>query len=191
MYVRTARFARHRPLPYSHLQHSAPPWWRCPLCSRAFGVLAVMDQPADQWRSLNTPLQELCLHNTLPTGQSFRWRKTSSDTYTGVIGQRVVQLRQLQEDVHWRVVARGPAAPDHKDAEVMREYLNLDTSLAALSAEWCSRDGRFTRISPCIPGARMLQQDPTGTISHPVLSRYLHLKNRRRLQCFPFDILSR
>lgn len=123
---------------------------------------AVSMQPAAQWQSLNTPWHELYLHNTLPTGQSFRWRRTTSDTYTGVIGQRVVQLKQLENDVHWRIVARGPLAPEHEDAASMRSYFNLDTSLATLSTEWSERDNRFRRIAPCIPGARMLQQDPTG-----------------------------
>jgi len=45
---------------------------------------------AQEWRSLAMPKKELCLAFTLPTGQSFRWRKTGEDTYTGVIHQRVV-----------------------------------------------------------------------------------------------------
>lgn len=63
------------------------------------------------WVSLNTPPEELCLANTLVTGQSFRWRRTDDassphDTYTGVIGQRLVQMRQLPGDVLYRVLAR-------------------------------------------------------------------------------------
>lgn len=45
------------------------------------------------WRSLGTSKQELRLEYTLPTGQSFRWRETGRDEYTGVIGQRVVRSR--------------------------------------------------------------------------------------------------
>eukprot|EP00878_Enallax_costatus_P022424 GHUV01023788.1.p2 GENE.GHUV01023788.1~~GHUV01023788.1.p2 ORF type:complete len:170 (+),score=14.38 GHUV01023788.1:114-623(+) len=161
MFRVTASCARHRPL-HRHLQPTAPLNRGSTIIRRYCCVTAVMDQPYGRWQSLNTPQQELCVHNTLPTGQSFRWRRTSSDTYTGVIGQRVVQLRQLEDDVHWRVVARGPLAPESGDADVMRDYFNLDTSLKTLSAEWSSRDDRFRRIAPCIPGARMLQQDPTG-----------------------------
>lgn len=43
-----------------------------------------------RWRSLGTPRSELSLDFTLPTGQSFRWRRTGSGEYTGVVGQRVV-----------------------------------------------------------------------------------------------------
>ena len=42
------------------------------------------------WRSLAMPKKELCLAFTLPTGQSFRWRKTGDDVYTGVVHKRVV-----------------------------------------------------------------------------------------------------
>lgn len=65
----------------------------------------------DSWVSLNTPPEELLLANTLVTGQSFRWRSTTQpnslyDTYTGVIGQRLVEMRQLPADVQYRVLAR-------------------------------------------------------------------------------------
>ena len=46
---------------------------------------------AQEWRSLAMPRSELCLAFTLPTGQSFRWRKTGEDLYTGVVHQRVVR----------------------------------------------------------------------------------------------------
>lgn len=40
--------------------------------------------------SLGAPAAEVQLRFTLPTGQSFRWRPTGEDEYTGVIGSRVV-----------------------------------------------------------------------------------------------------
>lgn len=50
---------------------------------------------AREWRSLAMPKKELCLAFTLPTGQSFRWRKTGDDVYTGVVHKRVVSLASL------------------------------------------------------------------------------------------------
>jgi hypothetical protein len=92
-----------------------------------------------KWTHLRTPRTELNLHFTLPTGQSFRWKRTSVDEYTGVIGHRVVrcllrrekeqswmawpttthkyclfmqvQLRHVEDDVEWRVVARANKSP--------------------------------------------------------------------------------
>ena len=42
------------------------------------------------WHSLAAPPSELRLEFTLPTGQSFRWRQTGPQEFTGVVQQRVV-----------------------------------------------------------------------------------------------------
>jgi hypothetical protein len=47
------------------------------------------------WVSLGTPKRELTLSNTLPTGQSFRWYRTEGNTFTGVVGERVVRYRSI------------------------------------------------------------------------------------------------
>ena len=62
------------------------------------------------WISLGTSAKELRLDNTLPTGQSFRWRKTTEGDYVGVIGQRVVSMRQEEDDVLYRVHCRPTEA---------------------------------------------------------------------------------
>ena len=46
--------------------------------------------PGAGWQLLDTPPSELRLEFTLPTGQSFRWRRTGPQEYTGVVQQRVV-----------------------------------------------------------------------------------------------------
>ena len=48
--------------------------------------------------------KELRLENTLPTGQSFRWRETTEGDYVGVIGERVVSIEEA-DDVLYRVHA--------------------------------------------------------------------------------------
>ncbi|WIA29588.1 hypothetical protein OEZ86_012079 [Tetradesmus obliquus] len=145
-------------------------------------VAGIADQAA--WRSLGTPQSQLLLHNTLPTGQSFRWRLTAApDTYTGVIGQRVVQLRQLLDDVQWRVLARGPGASPEADAAALREYFNLDAAdLAVLYSEWCSRDARFAAVSPHLPGARMLRQDPVECLFEFICSSNNHISRIHGMQ---------
>ena len=56
-------------------------------------------QPACQgtakWQSLGTSRQELTLDFTLPTGQSFRWRKSGEAEYTGVLNQRLVRISEM------------------------------------------------------------------------------------------------
>ena len=61
-----------------------------------------------KWRSLEAGKDDLSLDRTLPTGQSFRWQKVEEydendenekkySTYVGVIGRRVVQIRERME----------------------------------------------------------------------------------------------
>lgn len=109
--------------------------------------------PSAPWVSLGTPAEELRLEFTLLTGQSFRWVQTGEGRYTGVIGQRVVEMRQHDSDVSYRVLARGPAAPPEGDAAAIADYFNLGTSLAALRAQWSKADDRFAAVTPYLPGA--------------------------------------
>lgn len=48
-----------------------------------------------EWQSLEAPSDELKLDFTLPTGQSFRWRRTGEAEFTGVVDNRVVSCRHL------------------------------------------------------------------------------------------------
>jgi 8-oxoguanine DNA glycosylase, N-terminal domain len=121
------------------------------------------------------------LDNTLPTGQSFRWRPTSPGVYTGVVGQRVVQLRQLPSDVEWRVLARGPSADADGDAAALRDYLNLETSLTALAEGWAAADARFAALAPHLPGCRMLRQDPVETLFSFICSSNNHIRHEAYL----------
>ncbi len=45
------------------------------------------------WQSLGASPAELTLDFTLPTGQSFRWRRTGEAEFTGVVDNRVVSCR--------------------------------------------------------------------------------------------------
>ena len=44
------------------------------------------------WQPLGTPRTELNLHCTLPTGQTFRWKKTGIEEYTGVVASLVARF---------------------------------------------------------------------------------------------------
>ena len=54
------------------------------------------------WRSLKVPPAELRLDFTLPTGQSFRWKKHTDGCYVGVVRNRAFQLRETAKDVQYR-----------------------------------------------------------------------------------------
>jgi N-glycosylase/DNA lyase len=84
------------------------------------------------WVSLRTPRTELVLNHTLPTGQSFRWRLNTDGDYVGVIGKRVVSMRQATDDVLYRVHCRPNGEDATHDAAALADYFNLSVSLASL-----------------------------------------------------------
>ncbi|GLI60349.1 hypothetical protein VaNZ11_002470, partial [Volvox africanus] len=127
------------------------------------------------WHALGAPPQELQLDFCLPTGQSFRWRLTGEKEYTGVIGNRLVCLRQLEDDVLYRVLARGQDADPAADATVLHDYFNLDTSLGHLATGWATSCSRFRDVSPHFPGARMLRQDPLECLFQFICSSNNHI----------------
>ncbi|MCO5593999.1 hypothetical protein L7F22_048018 [Adiantum nelumboides] len=55
----------------------------------------------NQWRSLGIDQSELSLALTLPTGQSFRWKLTGDNEYTGVVDEYLFTLRQTPTDVEF------------------------------------------------------------------------------------------
>ncbi|GLC39594.1 hypothetical protein PLESTB_000809200 [Pleodorina starrii] len=127
------------------------------------------------WHALGAPPQELQLDFCLPTGQSFRWRRTGDNEYTGVIGDRLVCLVQLPDDVRYRVLARGRDASSADDAAVLRDYFNLDTRLSQLATGWAASCSRFRDVSPHFPGARMLRQDPLECLFQFICSSNNHI----------------
>ena len=84
------------------------------------------------WVSLRTPRTELVLNHTLPTGQSFRWRLNTDGDYVGVIGKRVVSMRQATDDVLYRVHCR-PNGEDATRVTGLRAIHALAASCAASS----------------------------------------------------------
>lgn len=60
-----------------------------------------------KFESLNVPRDELRISKCLPAGQSFSWRKVSADSFVGVLGHRVFQLNELENDTLFRCLYDG------------------------------------------------------------------------------------
>ena len=58
--------------------------------ARAPQQFSIPAPPKMEWQSLAASSAELTLDFTLPTGQSFRWRRTGKAEFTGVVDNRVV-----------------------------------------------------------------------------------------------------
>lgn len=61
-------------------------------------------------------------------------------------------MRQEENDVLFRVLARGAGAVPCGDAAALHDYFNLGSRMAKLTAHWAERDPRFRSIHPYFPG---------------------------------------
>ncbi len=156
------------------------------------------NQNEENWKSLRTTRDDLSLDRTLPTGQSFRWQKVEEydendenekkySTYVGVIGRRVVQIRERMEfeeeeeksyettTIEFRVLNTNESnickSEDKENGEQeeeqvtkdVRAYFNLDDPipLKDLFEQFSKADPyRFGRLSAYVRGARTLRQPP-------------------------------
>lgn len=86
-----------------------------------------------------------------------------------------MRLRQLEGDVQYRVIARGAGASPDGDAAALADYFNLSTSLAALVPGWAAACARYAAVTPHLPGARMLRQDPLECLFSFICSQNNHI----------------
>ncbi|KAG5455657.1 MAG: N-glycosylase/DNA lyase [Olpidium bornovanus] len=108
----------------------------------------------DAWISLGAPPEELRLDTTLRGGQSFRWRPTGDQECEAtdvLFCHRTTQSTARDRD---QIRAR------------LRDYFQLDVSLAELYRHWSLADPHFARLAGAVGlrGIRVLKQDPTETL---------------------------
>lgn len=137
-----------------------------------------------KFQDLQVSPAELRPSATLTTGQCFHWsvlsqRENSSEDSTDGIpisawgshnatewigtlrthfGESVVVvLRETPTTTLFRVLH----APSNLDvSSFLRDYFQLDQPLASLYKEWSRQDKRLALIAACIPGVRIINQDP-------------------------------
>lgn len=135
---------------------------------------------------LRTTLSELNLALTLPTGQAFRWKKRvkQPDTWFGVIGPHVVELKQDQKTgfIEYKFLnhsqqvekkAKRLKTDDHE--QLLYDYFQLDTPLTPLYAKW-SEDAFFNQVATKFVGVRVLRQDPVECLLSFICSSNNNIK---------------
>jgi N-glycosylase/DNA lyase len=105
---------------------------------------------------------EINLAATLDCGQAFRWRREGG-WFRGVIGNRVVWLRQVEEGVQWKCL------PPTEDATFLAHYLALDNPLKKIIATFPD-DPYFHEAVRQFYGMRMLRQEPWETLASFIAS---------------------
>ena len=112
------------------------------------------------WRTLvGATAAELRPAHTLLNGQCFGWRphELREREYVGVLGRRVVAVRQTDDTTQYRAL--------HGDGNgletELHDYFQLGTALAPLYKAWAAaRCPRMETITRALPGLRILRQDP-------------------------------
>ncbi|XP_057562917.1 N-glycosylase/DNA lyase isoform X2 [Hippopotamus amphibius kiboko] len=116
------------------------------------------------WASIPCPRSELRLDLVLASGQSFRWREQSPAHWSGVLADQVWTLTQTEEHLYCTVYREDKGRvgrPTLEELKAVRQYFQLDVSLAQLYQHWSSVDPHFQEVAQKFQGVRLLQQDPT------------------------------
>ncbi len=109
-------------------------------------ALLPIDQPFD-------------LAESLESGQAHRWRRLDAGWFSGVLGDRLLHLRQAPNGLEYRqTIATGGNHSSDANA-LLRAYFRLDDDLEAIYADIC-RDRRVASMVAQYPGLRILRQEP-------------------------------
>jgi N-glycosylase/DNA lyase len=132
----------------------------------------------DNFQDLKAPPSELRPSATLTTGQCFHWKVVEKDEtkdipssawgthnateWVGTLRTRegmslVVGIRETPDTTLYRVI-KAPGSLNIQS--FLRDYFQLDQPLEALYSAWSAQDNRLGRIAKCIPGVRIINQDP-------------------------------
>ncbi|KAL6634175.1 hypothetical protein ACP70R_026846 [Stipagrostis hirtigluma subsp. patula] len=139
---------------------------RLPLASTA-----ATDEAQEEWHPLPLSTADLSLPLTLPTGQTFLWRRTSLSPlrFTGAVGTHLLSLSHLPDGRLAFLLHNGgghaaSTLPAARDA--LCDYLNATVPLADLWRQFAAADERFAEVAARLGGggARVLRQDPVECV---------------------------
>ena len=87
--------------------------------------------------------KELRLDLTLCCGQSFRWQETGPGEWTGVAKERLITLKQSNDEyLHYCV---HNSIDNKSDEGFIIDYFRLHEKLDALCTEWSKQDENFAK----------------------------------------------
>lgn len=73
----------------------------------------------------------------------------------------VVSIKETPDTTFYRVLHAPPFTANEHVAQILQSYFQIQTPLEPLYKEWSEADpARLKRIAECIPGVRIIEQDP-------------------------------
>jgi len=103
--------------------------------------------------------QPFNLAESLESGQAHRWRRLDNEWFSGVLGDRLLHLRQVAGGLEYREASAAGRANPRDTAALLRAYFRLDDDIESIYAEIC-RDRRVSAMVARYPGLRILRQEP-------------------------------
>ena len=103
--------------------------------------------------------QPFNLAESLESGQAHRWRRLDEQWFSGVLGDRLLHLRQVAGGLEYREASATGRATRSDTGALLRAYFRLDDDIEAIYAEIC-RDRRVAAMVARYPGLRILRQEP-------------------------------
>src|SRR6266403_5271139 len=124
-------------------------------------------------------VSDFALASTVECGQAFRWSRTADCWFEGVVGRRVIRLRQHPNSVEWE---SRPQA----DKKVVARYLALDVSLPEILATFPG-DPLLLQAVKDHHGLRVIRQEPWECLASFIASSSNQIVQIRQI----VDLLSR
>ncbi|GJM85239.1 hypothetical protein PR202_ga01674 [Eleusine coracana subsp. coracana] len=159
---------------------------RLPLTSTA-----VDEEAKKEWHPLPLSAADLSLPLTLPTGQTFLWRRTSLSPlrFTGAVGPHLLSLSH-HPDGRLAFLLHNDGG-SHSDSSsvvpaaraALCDYLNAAIPLADLWRQFAAADERFAEVAAHIGGggARVLRQDPVECVFQFLCSSNNNIKRIEKM----------
>ncbi len=97
-------------------------------------------------------VSDFALASTVECGQAFRWSRTAGCWFEGVVGRRVIRLRQHPNSVEWE-------SSPQVERKVVARYLALDVSLPEILATF-PNDPLLRKAVKDHHGLRVIRQEP-------------------------------
>lgn len=121
-----------------------------------------------EWIDLNVPLVQLSANLTLRMGQCFNWKKLDENSnntiWIGVINIDTygypIAIRQMQNTTEFADILNCQSTYSIDMKALLYNYFQLDYDLKELYKDWSSKCDRMKVITKCLPGVRVVRQDP-------------------------------
>lgn len=120
---------------------------------------------ATHWKRLSCEGDAVNLAITLACGQAFRWKKTDTEEWCGVLSGKVWTLKQCSDGIFYKINCPALSGLDSTANErILNDYFRLNINLKDLYNKWSIKDENFKHVASRIPGFRLLRQDPVENL---------------------------